>query len=400
VDIVVGIATYNNAATVGTTVQALREGLLRYFPRERAVVVNADGGSKDGTQELVTGASISDVRSQLYALRTLHCISTVYPGGPAQQAALRTILAASDLLRATACVIISPDSSGIEPDWVERLLRPVYREHYDFVTPVYRRHKFDGLLLRNLVYPMSRAVYGKRIREPYAVDFCFSGRFSGQIAERELENHELGWQGTELGMTISAVANGFRMYQTFLGAKPHVTLSPDELVPALRQTVGTLFLSLEPNAQFWSMSSGSESVPFCGADFELGEEPIRVNRERIFQMFRSGVADLEPVLKSLLSPDTLIEIQRIAQLSENEFRYTDELWAKTVYEFAVSFHRSVMNRDHIIQALAPLYRGKVFTFLIENRDASSQEVEASTESLCLTFERLKPYLVEQWSAKE
>ena len=80
VDILVGLPTYNNAKTVGSIVHAIQSGILRGFPRERAVIVNADGGSRDGTPELVTGVSIGDARpaSNLYALRTLHSISTKY----------------------------------------------------------------------------------------------------------------------------------------------------------------------------------------------------------------------------------------------------------------------------------------------------------------------------------
>jgi glucosylglycerate synthase len=70
-----------------------------------------------------------------------------------------------------------------------------------------------------------------------------------------------------------------------------------------------------------------------------------------------------------------------------------------VYEFAASHHKEVINRDHIIQALAPLYRGRAYTFLVENRDASSEQVEQNVEGLCHTFERLKPYLLEQWNRK-
>jgi glycosyltransferase involved in cell wall biosynthesis len=61
VDILIGVPTYNDAKTVGQVVQAIRAGLLKYFPRQRAVIVNADGGSRDGSQELVRAASISDL---------------------------------------------------------------------------------------------------------------------------------------------------------------------------------------------------------------------------------------------------------------------------------------------------------------------------------------------------
>src|ERR1700681_893881 len=94
VDILVGLPTHNNAKTIGSVVQAIQGGILRCFPRERAVIINADGGSRDGTPELVTGISIDDMRqtANLYALRTLHSISTTYAATPSSGVALRTIL--------------------------------------------------------------------------------------------------------------------------------------------------------------------------------------------------------------------------------------------------------------------------------------------------------------------
>ena len=59
-----------------------------------------------------------------------------------------------------------------------------------------------------------------------------------------------------------------------------------------------------------------------------------------------------------------------------------------------------LSRDHIVQALAPLYRGRAFTFLVENRDSTGEEVEQNVENLCLTCERLKPSLVEQWNGRK
>jgi hypothetical protein len=402
VDLLVGVPTHNNAKTVGETVQAIRVGLLKYFPRDRVVIVNADGGSKDSTREVVAAASINDLQrsSDLYALRTLHCISTIYGDDPATEVALRTMLAAAELLRAQACAIVSPESTNITPDWIDRLLRPVYREDFDLVTPLYRRHKFDGLLLRNLIYPMTRALYAKRLREPYAVEFAFSGRLGSHLLEQPVWDHGAGGVGTEMRVTLAAMAGGFRLGQTFLGTKQHLDRSSADLVLAMRQTVGTLFSSLEPNFQLWSTNHGTEPIPTFGAEHDLTVEPIRVNRRRLYQQFGSGVAELEPVLKSILSPQTLADVQSIAKLTEDDFRYSHELWVRTAYEFAASYYKSVINRDHIIQALAPLYRGKVYTFLLENRDASGEEVEANVEALCLTFERLKPYLLALWNTRE
>ena len=402
VDILVGLPTHNNAKTIGSIVQAIRSGILNGFPRERAVIINADGGSRDGTPELVTGISIDDIRpaSNLYALRTLHSISTKYASSPAGGVALRTILAAAELLRAKACIVMSPESANTKPEWLTKLLRPIYRDGFDLVTPTYRRHKFEGLLMRNLLYPMTRAIYGRRLREPYASEFGFSGRLGSQFLGQDVWRHEASRTGTEISLTIAAITGGYRLCQSFLGPKIHTDRSSSDLVPAMRQTVGTLFWSLEATFPAWSTSADLQTVPTHGCEYEVTQEPVRVNRKRLYEMFCSGVGELAPVFSSILSAGTLAELQRMASLSEGDFRYPAELWVRTVYEFAASYHKSVISRDHIIQAMAPLYRGRMFTFLGENRDASAEEIENSVELLCREFERLKPYLLEIWNGRE
>jgi len=117
-------------------------------------------------------------------------------------------------------------------------------------------------------------------------------------------------------------------------------------------------------------------------------------------MFSTGVAELETVFHSILSPSTLEELQRVARSGESDFHYSADLWVKTVYEFAASYHRSVISRDHIIQALAPLFRGRALSFFLEHRNGSAEHVENSIEALCLEFERLKPYLLQMWKSRE
>jgi hypothetical protein len=402
VDILVGLPTYNNAKTIGSIVNTIQSGILQAFPRDRAVIINADGGSRDGTPELVTGISIDDVRpaSNLYALRTLHSISTKYANSPASDVALRTILAAAELLRAKACIVVSPEFANIESGWLSKLLQPVYRDGFDLVTPTYRRHKFEGLLMTNLLYPMIRALYGVRIREAYAPEFGFSSRLGSQFLGQNGWKDGTGGAGVELRFTLAAITGEYRICQSFLGEKDHIERRAADLVPTLRQTVGTLFSALEPDFPVWSTVAGSQQVPTTGADQEVLLEPVRVNRKRLREMFSTGVAELESVFRSILSPSTLAELQQIAHLREEEFHYPAELWVSTVYEFAASYQKSVISRDHIIQALAPLFRGRAFTFLMENRNASAEDVENNIEGLCLEFERLKPYLLQMWKSRE
>ena len=402
VDILVGLPTHNNAKTIEPVIRAIQTGILKCFPRERAVIINADGGSQDRTPELVVGASIGDVwsASKVYALRTMHSISTRYARSPEPGTALRTILAAADLLRAKACVVVSPDSTTIEPDWVQRLVLPVYNDNFDLVSPIYRRQKFEGALMRNLLYPMTRAIYGYRVREPYASEFAISGRLATDFLTNETWNDERSRIGAEISLTITAITGKYRVCQSFLGPKAQPDRSASDLVAAMRQTVGALFSSLDSSFPLWSTIAGSQPVPTLGAPSEVMLEPVRVNRKRLRDMFATGVAQLEPVFRSILSASTLFELQRIATLEVSEFNYPADLWAKTVFEFAASYHKSVISRDHIVQALVPLYRGRTLTLLLESRDGSEEDIEKSLESLCGEFERLKPYLLEVWADRK
>jgi len=399
VDIVVGVPTYNDSTTVGHVVQAIRAGLLQYFPRARAVIINADGGSRDGTQDLVRAASISDmnVSADVHALRTLHSISTQYEGGPANGIALHTILAGAELLQAKACAVISPESTMMEPQWVERLLSPVIRDAVDMVLPVYRRHKFDGLLIRNLIYPLTRAVYGCAVREPFPTDFAFSGVLGNNFSAQDIWTQEQGRSGTELWLAISAVASRCKITQSFLGTKARPENAPTDLVKAMRESAGTLFASMETFATAWNSEREPLEAPCKGCQPAVSLEPLRLNRKRLYQMFTFGMGELEPVFLSILTPETHAELKRLAGLPEDKFEFAPEIWVRTVYEFAAAYHRAVIGRDHVVQALVPLFRGRAVTFLTQNREASAEEVENNIESLCQTFEREKPYLLQSWN---
>jgi len=401
VDILVGLPTHNNAKTIEPVLRAIQAGILKCFPRERVVIINADGGSQDGTPDLVTGASIDDVwrASKVYTLRTLHAISTQYARTPEPGTALRTIIAAADLLRAQTCVVVSPDSATIEPDWLQRLARPVYNDHFDMVSPVYRRQKFEGVLTRNLLYPMTRAIYGSRVREPYASEFAISGRLATDFLTNDVWNDEWGRTGAEICLTIAAIIGKYRVCQSFLGTKAQ-DRSASDLVAAMRRTVGALFSSLDRTFPLWSTIAASETVPTLGTQSDLALEPVKLDRERLREMFSTGVAQLEPVFRSILSPSTLSELQTIAALDINDFHYPADLWARTVFEFAASYHKSVISRDHIVQALVPLFRGRALAFLLENQDDHDENMETTVESLCGEFERLKPYLLEVWADRK
>jgi hypothetical protein len=402
VDLLVGIPTYNHASTLGQTLQSVEECLRQNFVRERTVILNVDGGSGDDTRQLfVQSGERRDVAHRgLTSLRTIHRISCQYDKSPSQGLALHNMVAAADLLRARACAVISPATTNLTPSWVANLLRPVYREGLDFVAPLYVRNRFQGLLARDLLYPMSSAIFGQRIRELYADEWGFSGRLASQCLDRDVWREEAVRARPEAWMAITAMGGGLKCGQYFLGPKSAVAAGtgPD-IVDAIRQTVGNLFWCMETNQGQWLGRSRSQAVPTFGPDHELSSDGIPASPEKIFDLFRSGVNELQPILASILAQDTHAQIKAIALADRSKFHFAPELWVRTLYEFAASYHHAVLNRDHLVQALVPLYRGRLYSFLLEHANSSPEAMESQSELLCQEFERQKSYLVERWTAK-
>jgi hypothetical protein len=247
---------------------------------------------------------------------------------------------------------------------------------------------------------MGRAVYGKRLREFHATDLGFSGRLASYCLNQDVWNEGAVQSAPETWMAVASLASDFRCCQSFLGAKTQpLTPSQTDIVAVVRQIVGALFWSLESQESVWIDRVGSEAIPTFGPDHELQSDGARVNRERIFELFRSGVSELSPILKSILAPDTEADIQRVAAMDENSFSFDHALWTRTLFDFAAAYHHSVLNRDHVVQALVPLYRGRIYSFMLQHQDSSADEIEVDSEQLCLEFERQKPYLVENWKVR-
>ena len=400
VDLLIGIPSYNNAVTIAETVRAIEESVHQNFYRDRIAIVNVDGGSTDNTTEVflkVDGRKGFDRRSST-SLRTIHRVSWQYGKTPSLGMAVRTIVAASDLLRARSCAVVSP-TTNLTASWVTNLVRPAHTEKFEYVAPLYARNRFEGLLSRNLLYPMVRAIFGLQMQEVFCDEWAFSGRLATQYLDQDVWAEEPVRTRPEAWMAITAICSGYRCCQSFLGQKGAPAVGGVDTVEAIRQTVGNLFWCMESHQKHWLDRVGSQPVPTFGPEHEILNNGTPSNPEKIFELFRTGVAELEPVLASILTQETHRQLSGTASQDAERFRFGCELWVRALYEFAGSYHHAVINRDHVIQALVPLYRGRLYSYLLEHAHSSAEEMQADSELLCLEFERQKPYLIEKWKAE-
>ncbi len=398
-DIVVGIPSYNNARTIGHVVRAVQAGIAKYFPDKKSVLINSDGGSTDGTMDVVRNTVMEDFHAIMLRHRAQPTfkITTPYHGVPGKGSAFRTIFQIASAVNAKACAVVDSDLRSITPEWIELLLKPVIEHGYDYVAPLYRRHKFDGTITNSIVYPLTRALYGKRVRQPIGGDFGFSGKLAQHYLTKDVWETDVARYGIDIWMTTTAIANGFKICQAFLGAKIHDAKDPGaDLSSMLYQVVGATFDLMEDYYGIWKDIHSSEKVPVFGFEYTVGLEPISVNLERMIERFRLGVRELSELWKAFMPETVITYLGSIGSLNEDAFHISDDVWADIVYHFALAMHNKAMNKEHLLKSLTPLYIGRTASFVIENRTSEADEVEQRIEKLCTVFEEKKNLLLSYW----
>ena len=431
-DIMVGIPSFKNAATIGYVVRAAQAGLVQYFPDLRPVVVNSDAGSPDGTGRVVVETEPPDYVERILLVRPTNKLSRVsltYPeveGSGGKGAALLTIFEIAAALEVQALVVVDSDLRSILPEWIELLAGPILKGGYDYVAPLYSRHKHDGTITNTVTYPLTRALYGLRIRQPIGGDFGVSGDLVRHYLDAPGWTPDVSKFGIDIWMTTTAVAGGFAVCQTRLGAKVHDPKDPGaDLGPMFRQVVGTILRGAVANADRWRDVRGSHDVPAYGFERHADPPPLEINVLRLLSEFHAGSLTMAATWQEMLAPATVTEVLALAEeagavagtvrerlglgrpgseapstaaMAEAAaaFMFPDDLWARVVYDLIAGARVAPDAVDTRVAALVPVYFGRVASLVIENRELSTDRAEAHVERQAREFERLKPYLVARW----
>ena len=394
-EIVVGLPTFNNAATVAAVAAAVRAGLAAHFPEVPAALVNVDAGSTDGTAELLADAGLP-VALARHEAPLGERAAVPFHGIPGRDAALRLAFGAARRLDGRVLVLLEADVTSIGADWIERLARPVLEEKADLVLPAYARQRYEGTMTNLLLAPLVRALFGRRLRQPLGGACALSARLLDHVlAHPDLPS--TGRDLIDLWVTGRAIADQFALGEAWLGPRRVESRTRMTHLPTMTaQVLGALFTVMERYEPLWLGVTGSEPVPAIGEPVGRGPAPTTVDVERMVGAFRRGGRDLVEIWEHVLAPETLGDVLSLEVRDPTAYRFPDTLWARVVYEFALGHHFSVVHRDHLLRSLVPLYLGQTAAFVNATRAAGAAETEVALERIGAAFERQKPYLVERW----
>ena len=214
-ELVVGIPSYNNVSTIGQVVKAAQAGLASYFGNRKALIVNPDADSNDGTPEAVEGSRTEGNDALLrvkYLLEPVHRLTTPYHGLPGKGSAFRTLFQIVQATQARALAVVEADLSSVTPEWFKSLLEPILSLDFDYVAPYYQRHKYDGTMtnrhvLKHWAVGQSEST-GQAQQQPQAFPFHAarpSFRSNGMAASAASESNQAIWKSALIARPARAI---------------------------------------------------------------------------------------------------------------------------------------------------------------------------------------------------
>jgi len=398
VDLLIGIPSYRHTQTIGNVVQAAGAGLLQFFPSARPLILISEGGS---VQEV--GASLERVREPSipillspYLIDPSDRLTLPYHGIPERRKALWGILYIAQRLQAKTCVILDSRLSSITPHWIESLARPIWQSEFDYASPVYARRGYEGALVNCLVYPLTRALYGKDIRHPVGGEFAMStGLISHYLSSEKIWNEPGPLPEIDMSMAITALLSAYPTCQVHLGPRLYEG-PPADLSSTVFQVAGSLFQLAETNQAFWLKGLPESHPPTLGTPISQPPNPPPTDPLPMIQSFHRGLRDLLPLWEQALSPETLQDLYPLGSLEARDFRFPTDLWVRVIYDMLLAFHYRTFYWRHLLKSLVPLYLGRLASMIIETEMGSETDIEESIQLLCRRFIMLRPYLVERW----
>lgn len=378
-DVVVGIASFNEADSIDYPVEQCSLGLKKYFGSSTSVILNCDNNSPDDTESAF--------------LKTKTDVPKIYmttPEGIAGKGYNFEVMFRKTLeLNAKMLICVDADLTSITPEWIRYFGEPLEAD-YDFVNPLYSRHKYDGTITNNICFPIVYGLFCRNIRQPIGGDFGVSRRLIEHLIcqpwHRTTEEY-----GIDISMTMNAIVGDFRMAETGLGAKRHKPSAP-KLGPMFIQVVSTAFLTVLRNFDKWSKQDSVKNPPLFGLrDLEPPQE-LDVDRASIEKQAREVFSANQGVLEKVLTADVYSELTRM--FSGGTIDITAEQWVQCVFDMIVAF-RDTKDRGAVVEAFKGLYFGRTLSFMNKTWEMSSEEAETEILAQAEIFKAKRDYLIKK-----
>lgn len=360
-DIAVIIPSYNEADSISHPTKMASEGLTKYFWHKKAVIINADNASPDNTKDVFLNTPTEIPKIYI----------TTPENTPGKGWNLFNAFRKCQELGVKVIVCVDADLISITPEWIKYMAYPILEKEYDYITPIYSRHKYDGTITNNICYPLIYGIFGKNIRQPIGGDFALSSKLASHLLNQPLHRttHEYG---IDIFMTMQAVVGDFKIGQVGLGAKIHKPSAP-KLGPMFVQVVNTALTTVTTNFHKWKNINSVEESEVFGLKELAPAQNLEVDREQIKQSAIQSFNESKEVLRTALSSNIFQQLEQTFQFPEGP-KINTNFWVDIIFDIILAFSKSE-NPIKLVEAMKSLYFARVFTFMNDTWNMTSAEAE-------------------------
>ncbi len=359
--IYVGIPSFNEAETIEMVVKNVDLGLQLVAKKKKnfcAKIINIDSDSDDKTVPLFKKTKTFFPKKSIILRK---------PRGKGKN--MLSFFKIVKKEKADFCIIIDSDLRSITPLWIKKFLDPLFKNKADFITPLYKRSRFEGSSTNHFAFPALYAITGEKIRQPIAGDFSFTSSFLKKIKP----NNSIQKYGIDIHLTLSAINNNLRMNEVHLGKKIH-NKSFDKLEKMFPQIASAFLFTIRDNKITKRKPVDSS---FC-TDNIISE--IRFNhkkeasqmRNRSFRKIKNiDYTNLKWFPKEIQIKDDIINSKEWALILSSWIKY--------------GIQNKKISPHLLSKQLLPFFvlRATSFWFLSENMTAAETEKEIINQSIGL-----------------
>jgi hypothetical protein len=192
VKVAVVIPTRNEARTIAAVTASADAGLAALGG---GLIVNADGGSDDGTGPAFL-ATPTRMQKRLLTIE----------GPPGKGRNLRAAWKFCLDEGIDAVVTLDGDMTTVQPWWIEAFLRPIAEGRAAFVSPLYRRNLYRAVTSRNASRPFLYGWFGVDIPHPLSGNNAIARPLLERLAARAWTPAQLGY-GIETAIVSTVLAD-------------------------------------------------------------------------------------------------------------------------------------------------------------------------------------------------
>jgi len=386
-DVAIGIATCSDGTSLSRSLEQVDRELSTHYPGRSMVMICCNSRSDEATRQ-----AFMETRT-----RSPKIYLTAGNGDTGRASDLLLLLEKAVELTPEAVVALNAERLTSTRHLIRNLCEPLFQS-YHFVAPLYVHRKYAGPFTSNVAYPLIRALYGRRVRQPLGEELGFSGRMAHIL--HEAGQRWPGGFGTRIWMTTTAMQHKVAVMQSFMGSPKEEGFAEfsESLEDELRGILQAIFELMCRHEEFWKQVKWSKptAVFGVGSGFVDTAPQVDLDTEWLRAQVSQRLTRYWDLCRTILDPENFESLDRLLTGWRADAGFSAELWAKIVYDAAVAFKRSQVCREDLLNTLLILYYAKTLWFVIETRAMSAQEVEGYIENQCLVFEQTKPYLLRRW----